>query len=218
MLSVVLWFENNYMKLNSDKCHFLISTNTHEHLWLKVGESKIWEISEEKLLGVTIDKDLSFNAHLSKLCRKAGQKLSALARIIRFLPYYRKRVLLKAFIESQFSYCPLIWMFCSRKINRKINHIHERALRMVYDDYISSFEQLLIRDNSVSIHHKNIQKVAIEMYKVVNSISLLIMKVLVDNSAPVYVNLCNLIAQINPQFFDYILADFGWWQVAGGSN
>ena len=170
-LSVIIWFENNYMKLNSDKCHFLIAANTHEHLWLKVGESKIWESSEEKLLGVIIDKDLNFNTHLSNLCRKAGQKVSALARVSRFLPFHKKRDLLKAFIESQFSHCPLIWMFCSRKMNRKINHIHERALRMVYDDYNSSFDELLIRDNSVSIHYRNIQKVAIEMYKVVNNIS-----------------------------------------------
>ena len=61
-------------------------------------------------------------------------------------------------------------MFCSRKMNRKINHIHERALRLVYKDYNSSFEELLIKDKSVTIHHRNIQKVAIEMFKVKNSL------------------------------------------------
>ena len=69
-------------------------------------------------------------------------------------------------------------------MNRKINHIHERALRLVYDDYNSSFEQLLIRDNSVSIHHKNIQRVAIEMYKVVNDISPPIMRDLFVKANP----------------------------------
>ena len=77
---------------------------------------------------------------------------------------------MKAFIESQFSYCPLIWMFCSRKLNNRINFIHERALRLVYDDYENSFEYLLKQDNSVSIHHRNIQIVAIEMYKVVHKL------------------------------------------------
>ena len=61
-------------------------------------------------------------------------------------------------------------MFCSRKMNRKINHIHERALRLVYEDYVTSFEDLLIKDKSVSIHHRNIQKVAIEMFKVKNDL------------------------------------------------
>ena len=62
-------------------------------------------------------------------------------------------------------------MFCSRRTNRKINHIHERALRLVYDDHESSFEELLIKDNSVCIHHRNIQYVAIEMYKVVHGMA-----------------------------------------------
>ena len=61
-------------------------------------------------------------------------------------------------------------MFCSRKMNRKINHIHERALRLVYDDYLASFQDLLKRDKTVSIHHRNIQYVAIEMYKVINEL------------------------------------------------
>ena len=67
-------------------------------------------------------------------------------------------------------------MFCSRQIKRKINHIHERALRMVYDDYVSSFNELLIKDGSVSIHHRNIQYVAIVMYIAMNSLCPSIMK------------------------------------------
>ena len=56
-------------------------------------------------------------------------------------------------------------------MNRKINYIHERALRLVYDDYTASFADLLSRDESVSIHHRNIQKVAIEMFKVKHDLS-----------------------------------------------
>ena len=81
------------------------------------------------------------------------------------------KIILKTFIESQFSYCPLVWMFCSREMNRKINHVHERALRLVYNDYRSSFEELLKNDKSISIHHRNIHNVAIEMYKVKNNLS-----------------------------------------------
>ena len=175
-LSVIIWFENNFMKLNADKCHFLIAANTNEHLWIKVGDELIWETSKEKLLGLTIDKNLNFNEHVHNICKKASQKVFALSRVAKFLPFYKKRLLLKAFIESQFSYCPLVWMFCSREANRKINHIHKRALRLVYDDNELSFEELLIKDNSVSIHHRNIQYVAIEMYKVINDIAPPIMK------------------------------------------
>ena len=88
----------------------------------------------------------------------------------KIIPLDKKRLLMKAFIEFQSSYCPLIWMFCSRKMNNKINYIHERALRLVYDDYEASFQDLLRRDNSVYIHHRNIQKLAIEIYKVKNNL------------------------------------------------
>ena len=78
---------------------------------------------------------------------------------------------MKTFIESQFSYCPLVWMFCSRTLNRKINQIHERALRLVYQDYASTFKELLDKDKSLCFHHRNIHQVAIEMYKVKNGLS-----------------------------------------------
>ena len=73
-----------------------------------------------------------------------------------------------SFIEAQFKYCPLTWMFCSRSCNNKINKLHERALRLVYDDYESSFDVLLNKNKSFSIHHQNIQKLMIEVYKSLN--------------------------------------------------
>ena len=76
---------------------------------------KIWESSKQKLLGVLIDKDLKFNEYVSSICDKAGQKLSILIRLSNFMNFYQKRTLMKTFIESQFGYCPLIWMFCGKK-------------------------------------------------------------------------------------------------------
>ena len=75
----------------------------------------------------------------------------------------------KTFIESQFSYCPLVWMFHDRTINRKINRLHERALKIVYNDYTATFEELLEIDASYTIHERNIQSLAIEMYKTKNN-------------------------------------------------
>ena len=83
---------------------------------------------------------------------------------------------MKAFIESQFAYCPLTWMFHDRTVNQKINRVHERALRIVYEDDISSFDELLKKDQSVKIHHRNIQLLAVELYKTKHDISPLIMK------------------------------------------
>ena len=72
----------------------------------------------------------------------------------------RCRTLMKSFTESQFGYCPLAWMFCGRKASNRINHLHERALRIVTNDNQSSFENLLRKDCSVSIHHRNIRSFA----------------------------------------------------------
>ena len=88
-------------------------------------EKKIWESKKQKLLGVEIDRTLNFDEHIASLCRKAGKKLSVLARLSNFMCTNKKRVLMKAFIESQFGYCPLIWMFHSRGVTNKINHLHE---------------------------------------------------------------------------------------------
>ena len=57
-------------------------------------------------------------------------------------------------------------MFCSRDMNRRINYVHERTLRLVYQDYSSTFDQLLGEDGSVSFHHRNIRTLATEMFKV----------------------------------------------------
>ena len=133
-LIATIWFEENYTKLNQDTCHFLLAGNTPEFLWAKVGNELIWESRYEKLLGLTIDKNLNFNQQLSILCKEVSAKVSALVRMVKIIPFEKKRLIMKSFIESKFSYCPLIWMFCSRKMNRKINHIHERALRLVYED------------------------------------------------------------------------------------
>ena len=83
---------------------------------------------------------------------------------------------MNAFFNSQFSYCPLIWMFHSRLINNKINRLHERCLRIVYSDNQSTFEELLEKDNTVSVHQRNLQFLAIELYKVLNGLSPDLMK------------------------------------------
>ena len=85
--------------------------------------------------------------------------------------FKQRRILFNAFIKSQFGYCPLVWMFHGRNANNKINNIHERALRIVYKDYTNSFEYLLKQEKSVTIHQRNLQTLAIELFKVKSNIS-----------------------------------------------
>ena len=75
------------------------------------------------------------------------------------------------FFSSQFAYCPLIWMVHNRTLNSRINKLQESALRLVHNDNTSSFYELLQKDNSFTIHHRNIQKLALEMYRVKHRIA-----------------------------------------------
>ena len=130
------WFESHNMKLNQDKCHFL--DFGYKNVWANVGNKKIWESNKQKLLGLDIDRNVNFNEHVSSLCRKAGKKIFVLERLPNFMSFKQRRILLETFKESQFAYCPLIWMFYCRRVNNKVNHLHERSLRIVYkDNYIS---------------------------------------------------------------------------------
>ena len=110
------------------------------------------------------------------LCKKANQKLNALARIAPYMCLVKRKTVMKAYIASQFGYCLLVWMFHGRNLNNKINSMHGRALRITYGDRSSSFDNLLKKDNSVFIHHRNIQALATEVFKVENNIALEVMK------------------------------------------
>ena len=125
----------------------------------------------QKLLGVTIDSNFTFEEHLNNLCQKSSQKLHTLSWISQYLSPNKKRILFKTFVTSQFNYCPLVWMYHSRTLNNRINNIHHRSLRIVYQDKKSSFEELLQKNNSVSVHMKNLQYLATEIFKVKNDLS-----------------------------------------------
>ena len=172
---LVQWLKDNYFKMNPDKCHLLV-TNHDDDVSVTVDQEIILGSKSVKLLGLNIDNKLDFKEHVSKLCGKVSLKLHALARISPFMDQNKLRIILKAFIESQFGYCPLVWMHHNRTLNNRINRLHERALRITYKDAKLSFGELLVLDKSFTIHHRNIQKLATEMYKVINHIAPTIMK------------------------------------------
>ena len=163
------WFSKNQLKGNTDKCHSIVSSDDPTEI--QVGESVIKNIICEELPGIKIDNKLTFDEHISGLCKKAANKLRALARVTSYMSLPKKKLLLNSFFNAQFNYCPLVWMLHSRSNNNKIKHLHERCLRIVYQDKQSSYENLLVKDGTVSMHHRNIQALAIEMYKIKNDLS-----------------------------------------------
>ena len=129
------------MEANQDKCHLIVSKNENKSMY--IGPFEIKNSNCEKLLGIKIDSRLNFNEHLDVILKKDSRKINALSSVIPFMNISKLRILTNSFLNSQFNYCPLVWMFHSHSINNKINHLHERVLRIVFDDFISSFKNLL---------------------------------------------------------------------------
>ena len=116
------------MKANPGKCHLLSKNGNFE---ANINENRISNTKFEKLLGVTFDNRLNFNHHISNICKMAGNKLHALARVSSYIDQDKRRTLFSSYFLSQFNYCPLIWMNHNESINNRINSLHERALRLI---------------------------------------------------------------------------------------
>ena len=138
----------------------------HESSEIHIGDSIVESSTCEKLLGIKIDSKLRFDDHIQDLCNKANRKLRALARATPYMNLQKRKVLMNAFFNAQFNYCPLIWMLHSHQNSNKIKHLHERCLHLIHNDKLPSYEELLEKDGSVLIHHKNNQSLAIEMFQI----------------------------------------------------
>ena len=117
-LKITKWFPNNFMTLNEDKCHLMIfGAKGNNEISTTMGEARVKEITEENLLGITFCQSLSSKQRVRALCKKAGQKVHVLARISRYMDTGKLLQLMRAFVLSQFSYCPLVWMFYDRTLD-----------------------------------------------------------------------------------------------------
>ena len=165
------WYYWNYMALNGGKCHFLIGGAKDEIFTIQINGNTVTETEIERLLGIKIDNRLKFDSHVKMICKIAGQKINALCRQCKILPFNKRKLLVNSYFESIFEYGKLLWMFVSRKMNNKINQLHCRALRIVYRNYDLNFNELLYLDGSCTIHHRCIKSLAIELYKCKNELS-----------------------------------------------
>ena len=123
------------------------------------------------MLGINLDTKLNFNSPIHDIFQKAGRKLNAISMITPYMDFVKRRLLVNAFFYSQFNYCQLVWMCHNRSNNNKINRLHERCLRLIYNDKKSSFKDLLEKDGSVSIHHRNLRTLDVELLKVFKGLS-----------------------------------------------
>ena len=164
------WFTKNGMQANADKFHFMLLSPLPVEKQILEFRDGTTLISEAALtvLGVTIDDNLSFNEHISVCCTKAARQLKALARIAKYRDVRSRKTIYNSFIMSNFNNCPLGWHFCGKMNNQKIEKIQERALRIIYDDYISTYDELLEKAGTNTLLINRLRLLALTVFKSLN--------------------------------------------------
>ena len=159
------------MKANPGEFQFLIfGDKSHYKHELKTNSIKVEASDDVLLLGITIDKKLTFKHHVENLCRKAQYKLHALRCIRKFLTIEKAKMLGNVFIDSQFNYAPLLWMFCRKTLHSKIEKIHHKTLKVIYESN-GIYENLLLQSNTVSVHQRHLRFLMIEIYKSISQLN-----------------------------------------------
>ena len=159
------------MKANPGKFQFMIlGDRSHHKHELKINSIKIEASDEILLLGITTDKNLTFKQHFENLCRKVQYKLHALRRIRKFLTIEKAKMLGNAFMDGQFNYAPLLWMFCRKTLYSKIEKIHHRTLKVICQSN-DTYENLLLQSNTVSVHQRRLRFLMIEIYKSISQLN-----------------------------------------------
>ena len=165
MKNILLWFRTNSLKPNAGKLQFMIlNRKNHRRQRMVINSITVKESNEVILLGITIVNKLVFKKHIENLCRIAQYKLHALTRIRKYLTLDKAVLLGNTFINSQFNYTPLIWMFSKKTLCHKIEKNHHRTLKVIYQ-FEESYENLLLENSSVSIQQRHLHFLVTEIYK-----------------------------------------------------
>ncbi len=171
----IQWFDDNLMQANPEKFQFMVFSPFRKKdkdatYALDLGSVKLTNVAQAPLLGVLFDRNLSFNAHVLSLCKKANFQLLTLKRLARSMDTQTKLTILKSFIRSNFTYCCHIWYFCSPTLRQKVETIQFRGLRYVYNDYTSSYTVLLERSGMQSIELLIQKTILVEIFKSIHNI------------------------------------------------
>lgn len=171
--NLLKWFNDNQMQANPEKFQAIaIGKKTFSELKsFAVANSNIDCEETVRLLGVELDYQLNFDEQVSRICQKVSKQLNVLQRISKFLSEETRLIVFKSFIRSNFNYCPVIWHFCSKANTEKLEKLQHRGLKIVFNDYSSSYSDLLNRVNLPTLHLGRLRTIAIETFKCMKDIS-----------------------------------------------
>ena len=162
---ILVWFSNNYLEANPGKFQMLVLGARNTVVEISVGNVKISPTDSVELLGIIIDKDLSFSAHINSLCSIARSRIWSLNRIRNLLIFDQRKLIFNAYVMSIFNYAPIIWMFCNKTTYEEITKVHKRALRILLCDFQNNYECLLQIAECKTVHEIHLRFLLCEVYK-----------------------------------------------------
>ena len=171
--ALISWFDFNCMQANPDKFQAIaVGKRTHDKQPVfNIGNINITCDDSVKLLGVDLDFSLKFDLHISNLCRKAAQQINIMKRLGKHLNRLNRLTIFHSFMLSNFNFCPLSWHFCSEGNTKKIEKVQERALRFVYDDFVSTYEELLEKAKIPTLKIRRLRTMALETFKILHDLA-----------------------------------------------
>ena len=169
---ILEWFSVNSLVANPGKFQVMfLGRNLSKENHFFIDNKKVSVSSSVTLLGVIIDDKLTFKDHVDKICNFANFKTYALRRIRNYIEVDASLILYSSYIYSNFLYCPLVYMFSSKRNLTKIHNCQKRALRAVYNNYEDDFESLLELSGSTLIHTVHLRFLMSEIFKSLNSLN-----------------------------------------------
>ena len=160
------WFSMNNMKANPDKFQAMILSRKKCEINFKVENCVLPMKNCIKLLGICIDEELKFSEHVKQLTVKSAKQVNALSRLSKLLNLEGKLQIVNSLVLSNFRYCNTVYFHCSKKDLLKMESILKRALRFVFKDHDSSYNELLINANMVSLYVMRLRDLLLNVHKV----------------------------------------------------
>ncbi len=183
------WLEANDMIANPDKFKFIVvkkPSQQLEDITISIGDHTIKSSSSVDLLGLNIDEHLNFRNYIKHMCSKAGAKLNAIKRLTQNLNQGQRKLLVEAHVISQFNYSSIVWHSCGLTETHKMEKLHERCIRFIYDEYNKNYFEILIERNLTTLYGKRMLSMCSEIFRTKNGLNAGYMKDLLEERPSKY--------------------------------
>ena len=159
------WFEDNMMEANPGKFQGIMMKDSKDRTSFDIEGTIIPSEAQVKLLGVHLDDHLNFRHHTNSICKKAGAQLKVLQRLAHFHDQPSRMQIFRCYILAHFNYCALVWHFCGVVQTAKMERLQYRALKYVFRDFESSYEELLERAKLPTLELSRKRAVLVEVLR-----------------------------------------------------